>query len=161
MGEVEAINRIVLPGQRSQEGPAIPESFRAQLRQYDPDLLVAWNHIKKRFVIEQCVQHAGGPEHTHVCGRNFVVLAQDDDGVMLPLGDRVMEKIKAADVTRAGYGPEDLAKFLKDQKAVLAADRKDREQKSRDAVTHGSRFNRRQLLKAKHLIDQHNLTVNQ
>lgn len=161
MGEVQPINRIVLPKHTS-EGPAIPDSFRRQLRQYDPSLLVAWNEIKKRFVIEQCVKHLSpGPEHSHICDRLFVALAQDDEGVMLPLGDKMMDKIKAADVTRAGYGPNDKSRFLADQKKILAADREDRDRKTDDAFKHGSRFNRRQLLKAKHLIDQHNLTVNQ
>jgi hypothetical protein len=157
---VESINRIVLPGQ-TLEGPAIPESFLLQLRQYDPSLLVAWNQIKKRFVIEQCVQHLSpGPEHSHVCNRNFVVMAQDDEGVMLPLGDAVMDKIKAADVSRAGFGPDDLEAFLKSQKKILKADQENREKKVDDAFKHGSRFNKRQLLKAKHLIDQHDLRPN-
>jgi hypothetical protein len=157
---VESINRIVLPGQSS-EAPAIPESFREQLRQYNPTLLVAWNHIKKRFAIEQCVKHLSpGPEHSHVCDRLFVVLAQDDEGVMLPLGDAVMNKIKAADVSRAGYGPDDLENFLKSQKLILKADQDNREKKVDDAFKHGSRFNKRQLLKAKHLIDQHDLRPN-
>ena len=161
MGEVVPINRIVLPGQPS-EGPAIPESFIAQLRQYDSTLLVAWNSIKNRFVIEKCDEHyAEGPAHSHLCRRSYVLMAQDDEGVMLPLGDHVMDKIRAADVTRAGYGPDDLAKFLADQKAVLKKDHEDRDKKMRDAVRHGSKLNRRQLLRAIHLIQQHNLTVNQ
>lgn len=157
---MESINRIVLPGQTS-EGPAIPESFVRQLRQYDPTLLVAWNQIKKRHVIEQCVRHLSpGPEHSHLCDRNFVVMAQDDEGVMLPLGDAVIDKIKAADVSRAGFGPDDLAKFLSSQKEVLKADRADRDKKMTEAFKHGSRFNKRQLLHAKHLIDQHDLRPN-
>lgn len=161
MGEVESINRIVLPGQPS-EGPAIPESFLESLRQYDRSLLVAWNHIRKRFVIEQCTEHyADGNAHSHLCRRIFVLMAQDDEGVMLPLGDRVMDKIRAADVSKAGYGPNDLAKFLADQKLVLKKDHDDREAAMADAVRHGSKLNRRQLLKAIHLMQQHNLTVNQ
>jgi hypothetical protein len=161
VGEVVPINRIVLPGQPS-EGPAIPESFVAQLRQYDPTLLVAWNGIRKRFVIEKCDQHLSGVEaHTHLCRRSFVVMAQDDDGVMMPLGDRVMDKIRAADVTNAGYGPDDLARFLADQKAVFKKYREDIDAKSADAIRHGSRINKRQLLKAIHLIQQHDLRVNQ
>lgn len=88
-------------------------------------------------------------------------MAQDDEGVMMPLGDKVMDKIRAADVTKAGYGPNDLAKFLADQKAVLKKDRDEREKAMDDAVHHGSRLNRRQLLRAIHLMQQHNLTVNQ
>lgn len=161
MGEVTPINRIVLPGQ-SHEGPAIPESFRESLRQYDPNLIVAWNTIKKRFVIEQCVEHlAEGTAHTHICRRNYVAIAQDDEGHMLPLGDKVMEMIKARDVLNAGYGPDDLQKFLADQKAAGVAERERISKAQDDAIKHGSRFNRRQLLKAVSLMQNHSLEVNQ
>lgn len=161
MGEVTPINRIVLPGQ-SHEGPAIPESFRESLRQYDPNLIVAWNTIKKRFVIEQCVEHlAEGTAHTHICRRNYVAIAQDDEGVMIPLGDKVIDMIRARDVLNAGYGPGDLEKFIADQKALGTAER-ERLEKEQDAVLrYGSRHNRRQLLKAVHLMQQHSLEVNQ
>lgn len=161
MGEVTPINRIVLPGQ-SHEGPAIPDSFRESLRQYDPNLMVAWNAIKKRFVIEQCVEHlAEGTAHTHICRRNYVAMAQDDEGTMLPLGDKVMEMIKARDVAQAGYGPQDLDKFIADQKAIGAAERERLEKEQDKVLRYGSRHNRRQLLKAVHLMQQHSLEVNQ
>jgi len=161
MAMVEPVNRVVLVGGDS-AAPNVPESFRESLRAYDPDLLVSWNPFKRRFVIEQCVRHyAPTSEHTHVCQRLYVCMAQDDDGTMIPLGDRVIEMVKAKDTRRAGYGPQDLARFLRNQREIIQKDREERERKMGEVIREGSRDNRRQLRKALHLIQQHDLRVNQ
>ena len=157
----ESINRIVLPG-ASSEAPAVPEGFREKLRQYDPSLLVSWNTFRKRFVIEQCIQHlAPTAEHTHICRRIYVLLVQDGEGCMMPLGEKVMEMIAARDTQKAGYGPNDLARFIADSRKKRREhyDAIDRHmnQTMHDATKDG----RRQLLKAAHLIQQHSLEVNQ
>lgn len=157
----EAINRIVLPGDLS-EGPAIPDSFRNALRQYDPSLIVAWNPMKRRHVIEQCIEHLSPtPGHSHICRRNYVLLVQDADGFMMPLGDRVMDMVKERDVSTAGYGPGDLARFQRDTKGAGLAEKLRREKEGENVIRYASRHNRRQLRKAIHLMQQHSLDVNQ
>lgn len=161
MGEVEPINRILVPGQTG-ESPAIPDGFRERLRALDPDLCVAWNYVKKRFVIEQCVKHLSGTaEHTHVCDRLYVLMVQDEDGCMMPLGEKVIEMVKARDVARLGYGPNDLSRFQRDIKAAAKQEIERRQEAGAEVIRYGSRHNRRQLLKAIHLIQNHSLDVNQ
>lgn len=130
-------------------GPSIPESFEQQLRAYDTSLMVRWNSKKMRFVIEQCVEHhAPTPEHNHLCARIYVLLAQDREGCMMPLGSGVLEMIRARDVTKAGYGPNDKDRWIADQndKEVKAREKIKADQD--DAIEHSSRSNRRQLLRA-------------
>jgi len=149
-----------MPGQTG-EAPAISDAFRERLRQLDPDLCVAWNYVKKRFVIEQCVKHLSGTaEHSHVCDRNYVLMVQDEDGCMMSLGEKVIEMVKARDVSRLGYGPNDLARFQTDIKAAAKEEIKRREEAGESVIRYASRHNRRQLLSAIHLIQQHNLTPN-
>lgn len=144
--------------------PAIPEGFRERLRALDPTLCVRWNQpppwSKKppRFIIEQCVKHyAIGAEHDHTCQRLYVFLVQDAEGGMMPLGDAVLEEIKSRDVQRAGYGPNDLDRFIREHQEQLDANREQITAAQADSVRHASRFNRRQLLKAVHLIQQHDV----
>ncbi len=154
MGEVEPINRILMPGQTG-EAPAVPDAFRERLRQIDPDLCVAWNSVKKRFVIEQCVKHLSGTaEHSYLCDRLYVCMAQDEDGCMLPLGEKVIERIKARDVSRVGYGPNDLTRFQADIRRAAKAEVARRQEAGEAAIRYGSRHNRRQLLKAIHKMQQ-------
>lgn len=160
MQEAPSINRIVLPGEQT-EAPAIPESFREMLRKYDPDLLISWNTFRKRFVIEQCVQHLSGrPEHTHICRRNYVVIVQDGEGSMVPLGEGVIQMIAERDNQRRGYGPQDLARFIRDRREERDSVTRKGYDAGRDAIKHATRDGRRQLLKAAHLIQQHSLEVN-
>lgn len=142
--------------------PSIPENFRTALRALDPSLLVTWNPGKRRFVIEQCVQHlAPTTEHTHLCGRVYVYLVQDPEGNMMGLGDAVLQEIRRRDVSRSGYGPDDLQKWTRDMQTQLDAARERIEKQQADSVHHASRFNRRQLLRAIHLMQQHSMQVNQ
>jgi hypothetical protein len=159
---VSGINRVVLPGE-TLDGPAIPDSFRESLRQYDATLLVTWNARRKRFVIEQCIEHlAATAEHTHVCRRQYVCMAQDDeDKSMLPLGDKVMDLIRARDVSRLGFGPEDTQKFIAKAAGEQAAHAADIEEKRAEIIRDGGKDNKIQLRKALHLIQQHSMEVNQ
>lgn len=141
-------DRIKIIGGGS-EGPAIPESFVRQLREYDRTLLVQWNPVKNRFVVQQCIKHHAPTEaHNHLCERIYVFLCQDSEGCMMGLGDAVMNAIKARDVTKAGYGPEHLQKWIDDR---TEEDMKNRERiavRQADVIRHCSRFNRRQILGA-------------
>ena len=130
-------------------GPRVPEKFLFQLRSYDPSLLVQWNYKKMRFVIEQCTQHlAPTQEHTHICARIYVLLVQDPEGGMMSLGDSVIEQLKARDVTKAGYGPNDLQRWIDDRNREEDVTRNEIATKQREAVKHASAYGRRQLIQA-------------
>jgi hypothetical protein len=161
---VSGINRVVLPGE-TLDGPAVPDSFSQSLRQYDPTLLVTWNARRKRFVVEQCVEHlnpASATEHSHLCRRIYVVMAQDEeDQTMIPLGEKVMEMIRARDVTKLGFGPEDTAKFIKKATDEIVEHTAKVDKKCAEIVRDCRKDNKRQLRKAIHLMQQHSLEVNQ
>ena len=129
-------------------GPAIPEQFERNLRAYDPTLLVRWNYKKMRFVIEQCVEHHGPAEHNHLCARIYVLLCQDPEGCMMSLGDAVMNMLRVRDVSKAGYGPNDLKQWIGDANAKDEAVRAGIEKKQAEAVKHASSYGRRQLIRA-------------
>jgi hypothetical protein len=148
--------------------PAVPESFRAKLKALDPNLCVRWNQPPAfskrppRFVIEQCVKHhAAGTEHDHTCERLYVMLVQGPDGSMAGLGDWVLDEIKRRDVQRSGYGPDDLARFCRDNQTEVLAQRAKMEKDQEESVRHASKFNRRQLCRALTLMGRHDLRVNQ
>ena len=130
-------------------GPKVSEKFLSDLKAYDPTLLVRWNSRKMRFVVEQCTtHHAPTAEHSHLCERIYVLLVQDPEGGMMGLHSGVIEQIKARDVTKAGFGPDDLHKWTKlhadnDEKVRADIDRKQSE-----AIKHASAYGRAQLIKA-------------
>lgn len=162
MLERKPVNLIVLPGRSADGSPRVSEDFAQRLRQYDRSLLVTWNTRVRRFVITQCVEHhASGYEHSHLCRQIPVVTVQDSDGHMMPLGESVIQMIRAADNEKKGYGPHDLAKFCADKQRELEDERAGMEKEQEAVIRYGSRHNRRQLMQAIHLIQQHNLTPNQ
>jgi hypothetical protein len=144
----------------SDAAPSIPESFVRSLREYDPTLHIQWNKLRKRFVIVKCAKHfSPTPEHNHACQNEYVCLAQTDEGEMLPLGDRVMDIIRARDVTRLGYGPGDAEKFCKVAADADEQNRKRIERAQVSAMKYAGRHNRRQLAKAARLMMQEGVTV--
>jgi hypothetical protein len=102
------------------------------------DLHVTWHVKKRRFVIEQCVQHHANPDpnengilvHTHVCNRIYVWLVRDEaTDEYMPLGDRVIAKLQEMETYRKyGTGPEALARF----RAESAAFDRDQAQKQKE-----------------------------
>ena len=68
--------------------------------------------------------------------------------------------IKARDVSRLGYGPNDLSRFQKTIREAAHAEIERRRTEGDKVIRYGSRHNRRQLLKAISLMQQHNLSPN-
>jgi hypothetical protein len=144
--------------------PAIPEGFRRRLHEQDRTLLVSWHEKRHRWLIEQCIgPHLpdGSGDHTHLCGRIYVYMVQDENRLYLPLGDHVLEELRRRDVSRLGYGPENADDFIRAMNQVDEANKAKIEADMADSVKHASRFNRRQLLQAVRLLQTHSLEVNQ
>lgn len=89
------------------------------------------------------------------------MLLVQEEGQYAPLSDRVLEEIKARDVAKAGYGPDDLRRFCADMDRIDRENRSQIETKMAESVKFCSRDNRIQLRKAIHLMQQHSLAVNQ
>jgi hypothetical protein len=135
-------------------GPKVSEKFLADLKRYDSTLLVRWNYKKMRFVIEQCIRHhAPTAEHSHICERIYVLLVQDSDGGMMALHSGVIEQIKARDVTQAGYGPNDVHKFIADANEIERKAREKIDRDQSDAVRHCSRDGRAQVIRAFNMLN--------
>lgn len=154
----ESKNRIITI---SSAAPAIPEGFIRSLRAYDPSLHIQWHKPRHRFVIVKCMEHfAPRPEHDHTCRNEYVCLAQDETTrEMIPLGDKVMDIIRARDVTRLGYGPGDAEKFCKVAADADEDNRKRIERAQVSAMRYAGRHNRSQLAKAAHLMMKEGVTV--
>jgi hypothetical protein len=99
-----------------------PKEFVKRLQLiFGRDLHVTWHVMKKRFVIEQCIEHCGSRAesadgvvvHTHLCRRVYVWLVRDEaTNEYMPLGDRVIAKLQEMETYRKyGTGPEALARF--------------------------------------------------
>lgn len=143
--------------------PTISEVFRAKLRTFDADLYVSWNPRRRRFQIEQCVgHHAPTAAHSHLCERIYVLLVQGDEGEMLGLGEHVFKELRARDVRNAGYTEDHRGaeNFLRDMNNQCEASQRKIEADQADAVRHCSRMNRRQLLRAIGMMQQHSLEIN-
>lgn len=80
---------------------------------------------------------------------------------MMPLGENVIQMIAARDVTKAGYGPDDLHRWIGDRNTEEEDKATEIKAKQDDAIKHASLFNRRQLLQAFNLISRHNMEINQ
>lgn len=140
--------------------PSIPSDFAEKLRLYNPQLHIEWSEKKKRFLITQCDQHLSATnEHTHICRRSYVWLVRDeeDNNAFMPLGDHVIEKLKSFDLRVQGYGPEDHARWCADRAAEDKANREEIERKQKESVVNARKDNRRQLLRAIHLMQKHTM----
>ncbi len=149
------MNRIVIVGEST---PSEPVEFKARLRRFDASLTVSWNRLRRRWVIEQCVEHLSPTrEHTHICRRVYVWLVQGDAGEMLPLGEHVFAKLAAMDTWRQGYGPEPkhLERWRRDRADEDEKAREKQEEKMAEVVREASRDARGQLLTAKDLLLRH------
>jgi hypothetical protein len=142
---------------------AAPESFVQRLLSFDKDLYVTWNKNKNRWVIEQCIEHhSGRREHDHTCKRIYVWLVQDSEGDMMPLCDRVFDKLgemrKFTD--QFGDGPKSIERFLKFTEECQAKLDSTRDRKMREMARDNSKDNKRQLGLVRDLMMRHDMRPN-
>jgi hypothetical protein len=112
-----------------------PRDFVRRLQSiFGRDMHVTWHVGKRKFVIEQCIEHfpnGEGPEglviHNHLCRRVYVWLVRDEEtNEYMPLTDRVIQKLHEMETYRKyGTGPEALARFRAESAAF------DRDQKTK------------------------------
>lgn len=139
-----------------------PEWFKTSLYDIDPSLIVYFNHMRGRWIIDRCT--AGGEKHTanHThnpsCPTTNVKVVQDEAGDYSPLGTDVLDWLRAHDTWNQTKTADQLVIELRNKdEAYQAKLKEDR----RDNTHHRTMDNKRQLLKMKHLMDQHNLEINQ
>lgn len=133
----------------------VPPWFTAALRETDPNLMVYFNPMKKRWTIDRCtrggVHNAGEHTHTNECPRTNVTVVQDE-GQYMPLCQAVIDDLRSRDAwTKHGSLEQFELVSQNEADADLAA-----RNKAIDVIHHEATVdNRRQLMRAFHLMQQH------
>lgn len=139
----------------------VPDWFLIALRDIDPSLIVFFNPIRARWVLDRCTlggEH-GISDHTHSneCPRTNVKIIQSETGEYLPLSNEVLDWLRAHDTWNQHSSVEQFLTILNNQGTEYQEKlRKER----REYTHHRTTDNRRQLAKAFHLIQQHDLKIN-
>jgi hypothetical protein len=133
----------------------VPPWFEAALRETDPNLIVYFNPQRKRWVIDRCtrggVHNAGAHLHTNDCPRTNVTVVQDE-GQYMPLCQAVIDDLRSRDSWAQHSTAEQFA--LSGQNAA-DEDASMRKRAIDVLYAETTRDNRRQLLRAFHLMQQH------
>ena len=155
--------------------PSVPESFQRSLTAFDKDLYVVWHkspHTKQagRWKIERCIKHygkgfdqSGRPLHDHTCSRTYILMCQDEDGVPLPLGEWVFEKLREMRSKWEALGG-DTERGVRN--AIAESDRleqelEDKRKAARDEmIQYNHKDKRFQLNKLMNLIERHDMRPN-
>ena len=140
----------------------VPDWFRIALHEIDPSLIVYYNPLRCRWIIDRCT--AGGEhgtanhQHTPECPRTNVKVVQDEVGNYMPLCDDILDWLRAHDTWSQHSTSEQFITVLANQDL----DYKEKLRAIRRANTrHATLDGKIQIQKAKNLIDQHSLEVNQ
>jgi len=158
------VSNLVLPRSAFNQRTA-PESFVKQLKDIDWRLLVYWNHLRGRWIIDRCTkgitaQDLRGVRHEHdnECPKTNVLVVRGPNQEYHPLGQDVIDWFRANDKGSEYKSADaliaDLTKKDEDNREKMRLERKDN-------THHVTLDHKRQLLKMKHLIDQHSLEPNQ
>lgn len=140
----------------------VPPWFTAALRETDPNLIVYFNPMKQRWVIDRCTRgglhNAGAHVHTNDCPRTNVTVVQDE-GQYMPLCQAVIDNLRASDAWSQHRSAD---QFTRSGENAAAEDKAKREKAIDDLYHETTKDNRRQLLQAFHLMQQHDTArVNQ
>lgn len=158
-------SNLILPRSAFNQRTA-PEWFTKALKDIDWRLLVYWNHMRGRWIIDRCTKGvtaenlgAGLPhEHDNGCPRTNVLVVRGPNQEYHPLGQDVIDWFRANDV---GSKYDSAEKLVTDLAIKDEANREKMRLDRKDNTHHATLDGKRQLLKMKHLIDQHDLEPNQ
>lgn len=154
--------------------PNFPADFNRFLQLFDRDLWVTWHrspHSRKpgRWKIERCLKHHAGyalngtPEHTYLCQRVYILMVQDAEGVPMPLGEHVINKLREMRSNWESLGG-DTERGVKN--ALAASDAIEgqlearRELATADMIEHNQKDKKNQFNKLYDLIDRHDMRPN-
>jgi hypothetical protein len=133
----------------------VPPWFATALRETDPNLILYFNPQRKRWIIDRCtrggVHNAGVHEHTNDCPRTNVRVVEDQ-GQYMPLCQAVIDDLRGSD---AWARHTDVNQFMLSNDNAAAEDVADRKRKIDALHSEATRDNRRQLMRAYHLMQQH------
>jgi hypothetical protein len=117
--------------------------------------------LRGRWIIDRCTaggtHHTSDHQHSNECPRTNVKVIQDEAGEYMPLGQDVLDWLRAHDTWNQHSSSDQFVTILANQHADHLEKLR---QARRDNTRHASRDGRRQLGKAFHLIQQHSLELN-
>jgi hypothetical protein len=136
----------------------VPDWFLTRLKDTDPNLIVYFNPMKQRWIIDRCSRdgefHSVPHQHTPSCPRTNVLVVQDKDNAYMPLCDEVIAKIRAMDTWskhstvesfRAANAEKELAYKIKNEADM------------RELYLNAAKDDKRQLNQALDLIARHDV----
>ncbi len=140
----------------------VPDWFARALRETDPNLIVYFNPMRERWVIDRCtrggVHNAAAHDHDPSCPRTNVTVVQDE-GQYMPLCQAVIDDLRSRDAW-SRYGSFETYDAVTQHAADAA---KEETERKIDQMYHETtKDNRAQLAKAWTLIQRHDTArVNQ
>lgn len=152
---------LLLPNHMRNESRNVPEWFATAMREIDPSLIVYFNVIRQRWILDRCTAagefHVANHQHTPECPRTNVKVIQGEGGEYMPLGTDVLDWLRAHDTWNQHSSKDQFVTILGNQDG----DYQERLRAVRRANTrHATLDGKIQLRKAKNLIDQHDLELN-
>jgi len=158
------VSNLILPPSCFHQRTA-PEWFLRELKAIDWRLIVYWNHMRERWIVDRCTKGItaadllGGGQHAHdnECPRTNVLVVRGPQQEYHPLGQDVIDWFRANDVGTKHVSAEHL---IIDLTTKEQAESERLRLTRKDNTHHATLDGKRQLLKMKHLIDQHDLEIN-
>jgi hypothetical protein len=155
------MSTLIIPRHLANER-TIPEWFTNGLKDIDPSLIVYWNHLRGRWTIDRCTvageKHTSNHTHDASCTTTNVKVVQDESGEYMPLCQDVLDWLRAHDTWTQ---TKTLDQCLLEMSNRFEAYQNKLKRERRDNTRRVTLEHKPQLLKMKHLIDQHDLKVNQ
>jgi hypothetical protein len=135
----------------------VPDWFSTRLKDTDPNLIVYFNEIKQRWIIDRCsrdgVMSSNAHTHDSTCPRTNVIVV-NDEGEYMPLCDEVIDKIRSMDA----WSNDGSLEAYKARNAKMEADYKLKtDTAQRNLYIEAGLDNKRQLNQALDLIQRHDV----
>jgi hypothetical protein len=135
----------------------VPDWFLTRLKDTDPNLIVYFNELKNRWIIDRCTRDGvmASAAHTHdaTCPRTNVIVV-NDEGKYMPLCDAVIDTIRAMDTWSTDRS---LEKYKARNAAMEAAEKAKTDTAMRNLYVDAGLDNKRQLNHALDLIARHDV----
>lgn len=158
------VSNLILPVSNFNQKTA-PDWFLKDLKSIDWRLMVYWNHMRERWIVDRCTRGVSAEDllgdgmhsHSNECPRTNVLVVRGPSGQYHPLGQDVIDWFKANDV---GSQHKDAQTLINEYTAKEQAESERLRLLRKDNTHHVTLDHKRQLLEMKSLMDKHDLRPN-
>lgn len=138
---------------------SVPAWFSQRLKDADRNLIVYFNPMRNRWIIDRCTRTDMHDTHTNDCPKTNVMILHGEDGEYLPLCEAAIDRILSIDAWRDAGSYE---QFQRNRMKMEAEDAAKREASIDTMYREASLDNKRQLNEALTLTQRHDiLRINQ